>query len=114
MRRAMPQPWSGPSTSSVFRTMSARVPCRTSVSFMLFGIPKGSMPPFLWESNRTRRHDGPAKAGHSRSTLPDLVRQFVEPVQNDVQMARPRIVLDHDESLSVGADVVVGERRVRA
>src|SRR4029453_9547591 len=42
MRRAIPYPWRGPRTSRVLSTISASVPCRTSVSFI------GS----VWVSNR--------------------------------------------------------------
>src|SRR4051812_18098224 len=43
MRRAMPYPCSGPSASSVFSTISARVPCHTS-----FCLP-------IWDSHMSMR-----------------------------------------------------------
>src|SRR5260221_12377777 len=52
MRRARPYPCNGPSTSRVFRTINARVPCRTFVSFFIW-VSNRSMALHLWESNRT-------------------------------------------------------------
>src|SRR5579872_3199138 len=52
MRRAIPYPCRGPSTSRVFSTINASVPWRTSV-LSFIGFPIGSIPYSHWENNRS-------------------------------------------------------------
>src|SRR5215211_8907147 len=51
MRRAMPYPCSGPSVSSVLSTISASVPCHTSVLCPMFSTPMGTPFHALWDGN---------------------------------------------------------------
>src|SRR5215470_14809661 len=58
MRRAIPYPCSGPRTSSVFRTINANVPCRTSAfCFITDSVLYASPQTFSFVSQRLSQSD---------------------------------------------------------
>src|SRR5258708_28429591 len=62
MRRAIPYPWREPRLSSVFRTISASVPCQTSgllpMRLSLLLVTHKRLPQFLLVSNRRENYFG--------------------------------------------------------
>src|SRR5262249_45263787 len=67
MRRAIPNPCCGPIECSVRRTISARVPCQTSVLLLMLTA-QMSIAAFLWEDNRAR----PSAPGYPQLAGPGL------------------------------------------
>src|SRR5262245_9649016 len=102
MRRAIPYPCRGPRTSRVFSTISASVPCRTSVSF----IERTS----LWVSHRKHaiRPLGKQQGGFGQDSTPFGRRSFrqfsqvVESWKDTVRVTAEFIHISHIKTFGGG------------